>query len=700
MALESLNTAQFNHFVDFATQKLEAGETKAIARISTEDPLGNRTIKACDRNLDSVGKIRRNEIEQMRNDNARTIFKDAVSAMFGGEDRIPANVKKAMVMDDYGWGKPLTARRIMAVKAEVDKYAESFNQAIVSADQKVAEAYPNLSAEQRHAMVNAAIRLAAGDKMALEIVSKCITSIVRNGASQFRSIGDIEKKVNDILGNVAEIRASAKGNQAVLDAGKGLLIDMKGKKIAAGVIPRLVDFALKMDTSAVRKLGPNSSALQIHKAVHQFTDNLNDGINKTGAKEAFIGGDERDSVRNFIAMLHFAKCSASTVAKIRQSMASETASKLSLFYFNASNGDYKLGNNVSANLKDCVQGDAAPAARTMLNRLNVAIQIKCGVPDSEIKPTQMFDGEIRSHDVNGDAILADLVKMGRAMMESVRKEFLEKCVTGNGPGADIVRNTYSKRIGAEPYKPEEEINYAMVNNNRTMLGLNIMGDCKKLALGDIKNTMFFKDVNRLEDVTVGGQKLSKDFETARNQIAAFVTKNAKTTYAALDPKEKTKAHIVMSLISQETGKAAQMGDKIALDKDGSVTAIDTVYNGGNATDIKFEFTLSNDGGLQMELTGTDKFVMIMGYGEDGDMVSANVGKGSRFEYSISLRLKPNEFNRLAELDFTKYDSTGSQQILEGESKNKFDTIYSKLPEEYRLSEFGTAIHANAHFTIM
>jgi hypothetical protein len=36
--------------------------------------------------------------------------------MFGSESRIPENVRKAMLLEDYGQGKPLTARRIMAVK--------------------------------------------------------------------------------------------------------------------------------------------------------------------------------------------------------------------------------------------------------------------------------------------------------------------------------------------------------------------------------------------------------------------------------------------------------------------------------------------------------------------------------------------------------------------------------------------------------
>ena len=40
--------------------------------------------------------------------------------MFGGEDKIPAGVRDAMKLQDYGKGRPLTARRILAVKNAID----------------------------------------------------------------------------------------------------------------------------------------------------------------------------------------------------------------------------------------------------------------------------------------------------------------------------------------------------------------------------------------------------------------------------------------------------------------------------------------------------------------------------------------------------------------------------------------------------
>ena len=68
----------------------------------------------------------RSATDATKNNEARKLFRDAVADMFGGEQNIPESVKTAMLLKDYGTeenpsGKPLTARRIMAVKAEVDR---------------------------------------------------------------------------------------------------------------------------------------------------------------------------------------------------------------------------------------------------------------------------------------------------------------------------------------------------------------------------------------------------------------------------------------------------------------------------------------------------------------------------------------------------------------------------------------------------
>jgi hypothetical protein len=116
----------FKAFVDFAEKASKSLDgKKAIARASidvTTGALAGREVKASD--ADSVRglfKWFRSSDDKTANNTTRQIFKDAIIDIFGGESKIPPSVKKAMLIADYDCGKPLTARRIMAVKQAIDE---------------------------------------------------------------------------------------------------------------------------------------------------------------------------------------------------------------------------------------------------------------------------------------------------------------------------------------------------------------------------------------------------------------------------------------------------------------------------------------------------------------------------------------------------------------------------------------------------
>ena len=123
MALD-INTGYnsvFKSFVQFAQQRMDANDDTAIADAKYTQPLGGRKTFAITQSLDDfVHKWTRGIDEWTVNDHTRALFRKAVADMFGGEANIPENVKKAMLLEDYNQGKPLTARRIMAVKAAID----------------------------------------------------------------------------------------------------------------------------------------------------------------------------------------------------------------------------------------------------------------------------------------------------------------------------------------------------------------------------------------------------------------------------------------------------------------------------------------------------------------------------------------------------------------------------------------------------
>ena len=100
---------------------MDANDAKAVIDAKIQQPLGGRKILAVTQSkTDEVYKWLRTNDEYAVNDRTRDLFKKAVIDMFGGESKIPASVKKAMLMSDYNAGKPLTARRILAVKAAID----------------------------------------------------------------------------------------------------------------------------------------------------------------------------------------------------------------------------------------------------------------------------------------------------------------------------------------------------------------------------------------------------------------------------------------------------------------------------------------------------------------------------------------------------------------------------------------------------
>ena len=118
--------AQFQQFVQFAETAIAAGKQKAIARVETSEVGGiaNRTIVPGSGDWVGIGVGRLASLKRANN-TTRDAFMKAVADMFGGENHIPDSVKDAMKLEDYGKGKPLTARRIMAVKEAIVQALET-----------------------------------------------------------------------------------------------------------------------------------------------------------------------------------------------------------------------------------------------------------------------------------------------------------------------------------------------------------------------------------------------------------------------------------------------------------------------------------------------------------------------------------------------------------------------------------------------
>ena len=112
---------QFSRFVAFAEEKCAAGKTKAIATKGDVEKAGGTTLEerkiTLSNRFDWVSlSFLRGGGAQRDNNAVRELFRKSVADMFGGEKNIPQSVRDATLFKDYGCGKPLTARRILAVR--------------------------------------------------------------------------------------------------------------------------------------------------------------------------------------------------------------------------------------------------------------------------------------------------------------------------------------------------------------------------------------------------------------------------------------------------------------------------------------------------------------------------------------------------------------------------------------------------------
>lgn len=113
----NLDNAQFKEFMHFA---LDASSKKSIMKIGLPGKDGEpRHIVA--KSGDWIGNIGRWKANRDMNDDVRKLFQDTVLNMFRVRSvkDLPPSVQAAMKLEDYGKGKPLTARRVLAVQMAI-----------------------------------------------------------------------------------------------------------------------------------------------------------------------------------------------------------------------------------------------------------------------------------------------------------------------------------------------------------------------------------------------------------------------------------------------------------------------------------------------------------------------------------------------------------------------------------------------------
>lgn len=678
MAFEISNDT-FNMFVNFANRD-DVGD-KSVAMIST-NPLSGRKIEA---NLnDSVGKIFRNSMAREMNNDVRALFRSAVEDMFGGALHVPESVRKMMLEGDYNKGKPLTARRILAVKSAIDLVKTDYSTAVdkAMADLMKDSKFKTRPAEDRpviEAAVCAAVKASMGNKAALESVMKNMQFIVMDGARNIRTPESVTKKCDAIVANFQELQSLAKGSKAFAAAGAALLDELHGKALPPGVIGKIAAMCNKADISVIKGLSAKSPSVDFDRAAKQFWQGIQKVMVDSGAEKVLKDGDELEPCRNFAAALLAGRLGSSGLGKLDRALNSEGAQQLVSLYNTISDGNFDKDDLKAAQIE--ATKVEAGARLKFLNTLKFAGDVSRGVDVKDATPVEEFRGDFDYGKMNAGAILLDIIDAGKAQVVKDRDNYISSVVRGDGNGAKLLRGIYEKKLGPTPFGPKDTINTSGAAVASGMMNITICGECRKLALGE--QSSFEKDIGR-QTVRLGnGEELSKNFAEAREQLSRFVSGNPNAKYAELDPKTRNKVHLAMALLNQETDKAVFEGFPAGLDpdmKDPQFVVMDSTEPGAKDS-REFVFEIDSEGGFDLKLKG-EKDIAVFADGKHSTML----GQGSNVVGTLTYALYGSEVDRLSSLDFSKLDETGSRKTFEDKTlAHRFELAPKQFAPEFQIS---------------
>lgn len=272
----------------------------------------------------------------------------------------------------------------------------------------------------------------------------------------------------------------------------------------------------------------------------------------------------------------------------------------------------------------------------------------------------------------GKPLSARRIKAVKVAVDQMKaaQDFADNAVAGSGGGAKQLRDAYvhlaTKVQQATGKKIPDIRNAAIIGHaNRA-----ICDECKKLGANSDRSTFPLDIVRNLKVTLPNGKQLSRNFEDARDELTAFVTGNPLAKYDGLtDQKAKAKVLILMSILNQRIGQGLLNADGLALDPDGRTSQV--FFGGqrmGDGLAVRYEYLVAfgQDGSLVIQgNVAQNDITSIMVNGDLGNDILVTAGQGTKVEAKLELKMAPEELDRLAGLDYSKYDDAG----VEAKSSN-------------------------------
>jgi len=252
---------------------------------------------------------------------------------------------------------------------------------------------------------------------------------------------------------------------------------------------------------------------------------------------------------------------------------------------------------------------------------------------------------------------------------------------GNGPAAQRARQILEAKLGPDPQDPEAKTIGEMVRNVRVFLLKGVLRDLRSAAKGE-KGSYLSVDFNRNPINLAGIGKIRPEkSEDAADSFARFVTGRKDATYAGLTRKEKAKADFAMAMAAQSSQNALLTAFSVMMDPDGKMASF-TPSGSSNPGVWSVAMEFGKNGELKVSVTADMKPKGVAINGGDVEIC----GPGSIFKFSADFTFTASELNRIADVDFSKYDGTALDNRLDVENpKDKCEGAIDLIPRDYRIN---------------
>ena len=258
-------------------------------------------------------------------------------------------------------------------------------------------------------------------------------------------------------------------------------------------------------------------------------------------------------------------------------------------------------------------------------------------------------------------------------------------VSGSGEAATMLKGVVNAKMATlQGSKSEKAVALKNEMDRRTKKSFNLgfATDMKELQ-GNV-GSQFSKDHNRphlVPKFKVGNETLTFDGKTPFGEkqdiIAKFVKKDMNATFADLKGADLNKAYAVMAIYAQRFAIAILDGITNSLAATPTSLAPIQFIQSNDASKSTLEFSFGDDGAFCVHFTNLYDNPQIMKNGEHFRRVFGECNTGSSVNIVADVKIDADEFEKLANTDYTQFDDTVPTAVMPREQEEEIAGVGEK-----------------------